>query len=116
MPIQPARPCRHAGCPELVAMPKRYCPSHASEENTNDVLRRGGSAERGYTDHWRKVRMATLRAHPVCSIPACGHAATEVHHLDGNPRNNHPDNLQALCKSCHSSIRDRGESGYRGAR
>ena len=29
------------------------------------------------------------------------HPAQELHHIDGNPRNNKPDNLIALCGTCH---------------
>lgn len=28
--------------------------------------------------------------------------ATDVDHIDGNPRNNAPANLRPLCHSCHS--------------
>ena len=27
----------------------------------------------------------------------------EVHHIDHDPRNNAPENLQTTCKVCHSS-------------
>lgn len=34
---------------------------------------------------------------------ACGlEAETVVHHVDNNPMNNSPDNLQTLCTYCHS--------------
>lgn len=38
--------------------------------------------------------------------PGCGRSRSEVervdvHHRDGNPNNNDPDNLVALCKRCH---------------
>jgi 5-methylcytosine-specific restriction endonuclease McrA len=55
---------------------------------------------------WMRVRAAHLRASPFCKecerygelVPA-----TIVHHLDHNPRNDAPSNLQSLCWSCHSS-------------
>lgn len=28
--------------------------------------------------------------------------ATDVDHVDGNPRHNRPENLRPLCHSCHS--------------
>ena len=31
-----------------------------------------------------------------------GRVPIEVHHKDGNFKNNHPDNLQLLCPNCHS--------------
>lgn len=38
--------------------------------------------------------------------PSCGRSRGEVervdvHHRDGNPNNNDPENLVALCKRCH---------------
>ena len=38
--------------------------------------------------------------------PGCGRSRSQVdrvdvHHRDGNPNNNDPDNLVALCKRCH---------------
>jgi len=32
----------------------------------------------------------------------------EIHHIDGNPRNNKPDNLIPLCGTCHNRV-TRGE-------
>ena len=44
------------------------------------------------------------RARKMVGI-ACEHCQTEtslhVHHRDGNPSNNDPQNLQTLCASCH---------------
>ena len=37
----------------------------------------------------------------------CGAVAFEVHHVDGDPSNNDPDNLRPLCKGCHLSLHDR---------
>jgi hypothetical protein len=38
---------------------------------------------------------------PVCE--ACGTAQLlQTHHLDGDPRNNEPSNVQTLCASCHA--------------
>jgi len=31
----------------------------------------------------------------------------EIHHIDGNPRNNKPDNLIALCGTCHNRATNR---------
>lgn len=54
---------------------------------------------------WRKLRESVLALEPLCrhckamGVTAC---ATEIDHKDNNAANNDPDNLQALCKSCHS--------------
>jgi len=44
--------------------------------------------------------------------PDCGRRSQdvvqfEVHHSDGNPYNNDPENLVALCKACHAIREDR---------
>lgn len=31
----------------------------------------------------------------------CGKSPTEIHHDDGEPHNNEPENLKELCRSCH---------------
>jgi 5-methylcytosine-specific restriction endonuclease McrA len=38
-----------------------------------------------------------------------------VHHIDGNQRNNHVENLIALCQRCHLRL-DRGLRSHRKAR
>jgi len=35
--------------------------------------------------------------------PAAGYTLT-VHHIDGNPGNNLPENLVALCQRCHLAL------------
>ena len=62
---------------------------------------------------WRKMRIYFLNEHPICADPFGVHAtegeviaANEVDHVI--PRSQRPDleldedNLQALCKRCHS--------------
>ena len=63
---------------------------------------------------WRKLRNGYLMSQPICEI--CGKAlAEEVHHVqspfeDGLDdltrlyRLTNPENLQALCKDCHSHL------------
>jgi len=61
----------------------------------------------GYTDDWNTVATEVKTAagwrcehcgHP--HDPEAGYALT-VHHLDGDPQNNAPENLVALCQRCH---------------
>lgn len=50
------------------------------------------------TFHWRARRMRG----PCCE--ACGGATMlAAHHIDGNVRNNSPENIQNLCVSCHAT-------------
>lgn len=54
---------------------------------------------------WRRLRAAVLAERPLCAL--CQRQgrvvpATEVDHVDNDPANNDRDNLQSLCKPCHS--------------
>ena len=54
---------------------------------------------------WRKLRESVLNMEPLCRhCKARGLivAASEVDHINNVASDNDPDNLQALCKSCHS--------------
>lgn len=108
-PKTPPRPCRKAGCPLLAYTRNGYCEAHQQYANEQALQReaqrverdrrRGTAAARGYGAHWQHVRADQLRRYPLCAM--CGRAATVVHHLDHNQRNNAPDNLQSLCRECH---------------
>ena len=58
--------------------------------------------------NWRNLRALKLQMNPICENEKCINIATEVHHV--KEKNKYPDlalsvdNLQSLCKSCHSSI------------
>ncbi len=64
----------------------------------------GGSAPRGYGARWRKLRGMILARDPFCQAPGCHEWSTEVDHIKSreNGGTDHPDNLQGLCKPCHS--------------
>lgn len=54
---------------------------------------------------WRRIREMVLHRDPLCV--EClkldlVEPSTDADHKDGNPTNNDYDNLQGLCKSCHS--------------
>jgi len=54
---------------------------------------------------WRLMRLNILSAEPLCRECAKHDrmkAANEVDHINGDPMDNRPENLQPLCKSCHS--------------
>lgn len=54
---------------------------------------------------WRKLRAFKLRSEPLCRV--CKRQANEVDHILSVREHPHLawdlDNLQSLCKSCHSS-------------
>jgi 5-methylcytosine-specific restriction enzyme A len=113
MPVRPALPCRHPGCPALV-QGGGYCPSHkrpprAKRERGPDKPR-GTTAERGYGADWRRVRAAYL-ASVRGRCERCGQDADTVHHkleVERYPELRlDPYNLEAVCKRCHNEIHGR---------
>lgn len=112
MPYRAAHPCAFPGCPALVREPwERYCDEHRAQVQRRYDRERGSSAARGYGARWQKLRAMVLRRHPLCADPFGVHAergeavvATEVDHIVPLSRGgtNAMDNLQPLCKSCHS--------------
>lgn len=64
------------------------------------------------TRRWRSLRAAFLRAHPLCALCSRPTPATEVDHIVAIRDGGAPwswDNLQALCKPCHSRKTGAGE-------
>lgn len=106
MPYKPKKPCRYPGCPALIDPSERYCSKHKSIANYYyDRYRRNPVTKIKYGRPWQKIRNAYIAEHPICEV--CHSArATEVHHkLPLKCGGTHDiENLQALCKSCHSRI------------
>lgn len=109
MTRRPARPCPRPGCPGLVrAGTCSVCgPSQRTQRARDYDAERGNAHQRGYGARWQKLRGAYLRANPLC-VDCAQHgrttAANEVDHilpkrLGGTDE---WENLQPLCKSCHS--------------
>jgi 5-methylcytosine-specific restriction protein A len=93
-------PCSKVGCSALTDEP--CCPAHTAERET--------PTERGYDAKWRKIRAYKLHQDPICELQThCRYGiATEVHHRI--PIRQWPggrlrfDNLQSVCKPCHSAL------------
>ena len=51
---------------------------------------------------WRSIR-ARILVRDLYTCKMCKGIANEVDHIDGDAYNNLDDNLQSLCKPCHSS-------------
>ena len=82
----------------------RNAKSHAA-----DLRRKHNTRKPGQLDWaWRRFRAWLLKQRPVCEAEGCNRPATELHHV--KPRDTHPElrldpeNIQALCKSHHSSL------------
>jgi hypothetical protein len=68
------------------------------------LIRSGSRCER--CDRMRGGSWTALRTRVIAAAggrcQSCGSPRhLEVHHVDGNPTNNAPENLQALCRACH---------------
>ena len=114
MPRRAPTYCRHPGC--RVRVHNGYCDTHrpaqvdrtARERQRRRALPTNSAA-------WRRIRAAHLMAQPLCVM--CEREgritpATHVDHIDGDSHNNHPDNLQSLCASCHSRKTARQDGGF----
>ena len=107
MPMRPLAPCPYPGCHELLG--RGYCEAHRKQERTAADEYRGSRSQRGYDDRWTKIRRVVLTREPLCRI--CRRSgrttvANEVDHIiplrSGGGTGAGLDNLQPLCKSCHS--------------
>ena len=108
MPQRAKRPCKKCGA--VTGNKPAYCDQCGVPHQSRAYDRtRGTSTQRGYGYRWQQYRLMILRRHPLCADPFSIHGkqtvlATEVDHIkplrEGGT--NRPDNLQTLCKSCHS--------------
>ncbi len=119
MPRRPGHPCRMRGCPEVVAAGIPYCEAHAREVQRQADARRGSASQRGYGVNWRRLRGMFLAEHPLCADPYNLHGpypplASEVDHKVPRARGGSEawENLQALCKPCHSRKTAEMDSGW----
>lgn len=90
------RPCIECGTPS----PRTRCPLHEADRNRE----RGSSAQRGYTNPWRRTRDAYIARHPLCEWSGCNELAIDVDHktpvrAGGTHRHT---NLQSLCRTHHA--------------
>lgn len=100
MRSRPLRICKHPGCNELTRDAR--CPEHAKARRGEADGRRVSPSRRGYTAAWQRLRAYKLRRSPMCE--QCGQPGQEVDHimpLRAGGTNAY-ENLQTLCKSCHS--------------
>ena len=101
------RHCSVAGCRELVSFGR--CAAHeaqylAKRQRYPDT--RPPASKRGYGAAWtaRRASMLARPEHQLCArCYSRGRvvSADVVHHVDHDQHNNSPENLQALCRTCH---------------
>lgn len=115
MPRRAGTACTRPSCPGIVR--KGVCSECGPRKAQREVVydrERGSAASRGYDRRWQRLRLMYLRANPFCADCAAASEvtqATEVHHRVAK-RNGGEDtweNLESLCKSCHSKRTAKGE-------
>jgi len=109
MASRPKRPCAFPNCPALTTAKHGYCLEH-KKLTDQEYSKQRTYHKKYYTKRWQKLRLVVLSDQPFCADPYSQHSryvegrapATEIDHIDGDSDNDLMDNLQALCKSCHS--------------
>jgi len=112
MPKKAPKPCKWPGCPKLTY--GDYCEFHAKKASIQFEATRETAVQRGYDTRHRKLRKIILAENPICRI-CKREPATEMDHIDGNVKNIAMENLQGLCKRCHSrkTAKEQGRWGKR---
>ena len=108
MPRKPKKPCAFPDCPNLTH--GKYCELHKQTDNRRyNKYQRDPAINKRYGSEWKKIRNRYIKLNPLCEL--CKERgrfvpAELVHHKveleDGGTHDD--DNLQSLCKSCHSRI------------
>ncbi len=114
MPDRALRECNYMGCHNLTR--ETYCPEHTRARYNKEADKKRGSAyQRGYDKRWEKIRKIFLSKNPLCvecKSKGIREDATDVDHIIPHRFNSvifdDKQNLQALCKSCHSRKTGRG--------
>lgn len=118
MPRKPKRPCSHPGCPALTD--GRYCEKHQKAADAQyNKYQRDPATQKRYGAAWRRIRASYASKHPLCEQCWKDGRITpmqEVHHIIPLSRGgiHDPDNLVALCKTCHSRITAKEDGRWEG--
>ncbi|GAB3388167.1 HNH endonuclease signature motif containing protein [Lysobacter fragariae] len=86
---------------------RRHCPHEISRQARRTLATNSAA--------WRAIRSSVLSAEPLCRICASKgytRAANHVDHVNGDPSNNDPTNLQPLCAPCHSRKTAAEDGGF----
>jgi len=83
--------------------------------------RRASAWKRGYDATWYEFRDAWIREHPLCCECEAGGLSAAAEHVDhvipfdgvDDPLRLDPENVQSLCRPCHSR-KTAGELGWSG--
>jgi 5-methylcytosine-specific restriction endonuclease McrA len=76
---------------------------------------KGGKSFEAYTIDWTETLKRSIRERDRYTCQICrkpqGDIVLDVHHIDCNKKNNNPDNLITLCRSCHQKLHNPKSSG-----
>lgn len=127
MPVSAPKPCRHPACGKLVSDGGGYCPAHKRPAPGSFAdPNRGTRHERGYGSKWDKIRERIIkRDNGLCQECLRQGRLTQVGHKKFSYYCDHiipkeeggtddDDNLQSLCRSCHTAKTDREKNRGRG--
>lgn len=114
MPYAAPKPCnRH---PRVVLHRGQQCPQCTQTRRREYKDRQAKRGPRVYdTARWKRVRAIQLAEHPLCADHlkrGVTVAAECVDHIDGDPHNMDPSNLDSLCTSCHSIKTEKHDGGF----
>lgn len=106
-------------CLELLkAENSNYTPPQTSKE-FEKVLKDENTDLKGYLPKWSKIskeyREKQYYTCEICGFHADSKVAKQfiqVHHKDGNKKNNEESNLQCLCIECHSNVNSRHQENF----
>jgi len=67
---------------------------------------KGSNRGKAYTQRTFMAMKHLILLRDDCTCYMCRkvNPSNEVHHVDHDNQNNHPNNLMVLCKSCHATI------------
>ena len=104
--------CAMPQCPAITE--NKYCDKHKQGK----YKRNKTTNEAGYGITWQRLRKIILLDNPLCETCKSKNIikpATEVHHVIrlSAGGTNERDNLQCLCKPCHSRITKTGVGGIK---
>lgn len=109
MAYQSPKPCVHPACPALVYNGAGWCAKHLKTEGRFSDRYRGSRHQRGYGSAWQRLRkrimerdnylcQVCLQTGRISSADAVDHIVAKAFGGDDNP-----ENLQAICNSCHKT-------------
>lgn len=96
-------PCVVCGRPILAGLNKKTCSRACANKHRAGIKYKIGRPLKDKVVTQRALKLRLLKTRGMC-CERCGYEKYEilqVHHKDGNSRNNHMNNLELICPNCH---------------